>query len=336
MKNKLIILNFIRKKSFVLYLILLVILYSSLLTLNVLLSNLQENKRNNYFNNSLATIHQSIDIYDNLRNNKMLGDVKRAIYFENVVLLPDIYECLREVRVDNNILFIEDSNLIDSQIELYLNEYNYEEIKKQLLYNDTLDFIVNGKSYKFIINEIHYSKYINHIAVSSNIFNELMYLNDGYDYIFKIYCSEEEVKREFSNLKMLMGTTEDEVLIANRINKHIKILGIFNIIIGIVFIIVIFIIANNINHDLQKNVILENLLGFNIKEISKNIIIRLSILNVLSLILAILTSIIVLLFINLFYIINICAFNYYIIILILIIVVVSIYYTAKMSTKKIR
>lgn len=135
---------------------------------------------------------------------------------------------------------------------------------------------------------------------------------------------------------MLMGTTEDEVLIANRINKHIKILGIFNIIIGIVFIIVIFIIANNINHDLQKNVILENLLGFNIKEISKNIIIRLSILNVLSLILAILTSIIVLLFINLFYIINICAFNYYIIILILIIVVVSIYYTAKMSTKKIR
>lgn len=219
---------------------------------------------------------------------------------------------------------------------MYLNEYNYEEIKKQLLYNDTLDFIVNGKSYKFIINEIHYSKYINHISVSSNIFNELMYLNDGYDYIFKIYCSEEEVKREFSNLKMLMGTTEDEVLIANRINKHIKILGIFNIIIGIVFIIVIFIIANNINHDLQKNVILENLLGFNIKEISKNIIIRLSILNVLSLILAILTSIIVLLFINLFYIINICAFNYYIIILILIIVVVSIYYTAKMSTKKIR
>ncbi len=204
------------------------------------------------------------------------------------------------------------------------------------MYNDTLDFIVNGRSYKFIINEIHNSKYINHIAVSSNIFNELMYLNDGYDYIFKIYCSEEEVKRELSNLKMLMGTTEDEVLIANRINKHIKILGIFNIIIGIIFIIVIFIIANNINHDLQKNVILENLLGFNIKEISKNIIIRLSILNVLSIILAILTSIIVLLFINLFCIINICAFNYYIIILILIIVVVSIYYTAKMSIQKIR
>jgi len=84
LKNKLIILNFIRKKAFVLYLILLVILYSSLLTLNVLLSNLQENRRNNYFNNSLATTYHSIDIYDNLKKNKMLGDVKRVIYFDNI------------------------------------------------------------------------------------------------------------------------------------------------------------------------------------------------------------------------------------------------------------
>jgi len=336
LKNKLIILNFIRKKAFVLYLILLVILYSSLLTLNVLLSNLQENRRNNYFNNSLATTYHSIDIYDNLKKNKMLGDVKRVIYFDNIVLFPEIYETLREVRVNNKIIVMEDSKLSDNQIDLYLNEYCYEELMNQIPHNDSLSFMTNGNTYTFVINKIYSSKHVNNISVSSNIFKHLMNLNEEYDYIFKLYNTEDEVRKELSNLKMLMGTTEDEVLIANRINKHIKILIIFNIIIGIVFIIVIFIIANNITHDLQRNVILENLLGFNIKEISKNVILRLSILNALSLILALLTSIIVLLFINLFYIINIFSFNYYIIMLILVIVVISIYYTTTMSTQKIR
>lgn len=336
MKNKLIILSFIRKKTFVLYLILLILLYSSLLTLNVLLSNLQENRRNNYFNNSLATIHQSIDIYENLKRNKKIGDVKRVIYFDNIELFPETYDILREVRVNNKIMVIEDSSLMDNQIDLYLNEYCYEGLINQVNFNNSLSLITNGNTYTFVINKIYSSKNVNNISVSSDIFNHLMNLNEEYDYIFKLYTTEDEARKDLSDFKMLVGTNEDEILITNRINQHIKILIIFNIIIGIVFIIVIFIIAKNITHDLQKSVLLETLLGFNNEEISKNIMVRLSILNILSFILAILASIIILLFINLFYKINICIFNYYIILLILIVAVISIYYVTKISTQKIR
>ena len=335
MKNKLIILGFIRKRIFILYLILLVILYSSLLCLNVFLSNLQENKKDNYFNNSLATIHKSTDIYDSLIKNKMIGDVKRVIYLDNVSLHPEIYENLREVRVNDQIVVIEDDNLSDDKIDLYLNEYRYEELIAQISDNDSLVFTINDNTNNFFINKIYSSQNVNYVSVSSNIFIHLMNLSREYDYIFKLYTTDEEVKKELSDLIMLTGTTEDDILIANRLNQHIKVLIIFNFLIGIIFLIVLFVITNNIAHDLEKNIILENLLGFNINEIRKNVIIRLSILNIFSLVLAIFGSIIVLLLINLFYKINIFICNYFVVILLLMIVFISIYYVLMICRKKL-
>ncbi len=331
MKNKLIISSFIRKKIFYIYTILLVVLYSSLLILNCLLSNLQENRRNNYYDKTLATIHQSKDIYDELNSNKMLGDVKRIVYIDEDNLLSDSYKFIKEARVNNKIVIMEDNSLNDNQMNLYI----HDEISNNPSH-ETLNFTINEKSYPFVINKIYSSKQINYVTVSSTIFDELRSLNNGHDYIFKLYNTEDIVKKELNDLQVLTGMTEDDRIITNRINQYIKLLIIFNIVSGIVFIIVIFIISNNISHDLQRNITLETLLGFNINETIKNIILRLSLLNILSLILSGVIAIVILLISNLFYKINIWLCNYYMLILILIIVIVNICYSTMKCIKEIK
>lgn len=332
MKNKLVIKSFVRKKSFLLYVILLVSLYAGLLVLNVLLSNLQETKRLNYANNSLATIHQNEDIIDSLKNNKLLTDVKRVVFFDSC---DDYYDLIREVRVESKIIVIEDNKLNNDQADLYLKDYVLEEFKA-LDYNNH-DLILNLKddTYIFKINRINESAHINYISVSSEIFNDIMKKSNEYDYIFKLRDEEEKVKKDLVNIKMLTGVTDVKVAIANRISQQIRILIIFNIIVFILFISVLFVIAKNIIYDLNKSIALEIALGFNKNIIINNILVRLSVLNVLALIISFLVAMILLFVINLFYKLNVFLYNYYLILLLLgVILFNTIYITFKCKKRE--
>lgn len=323
MKNKLVIRSFVRKKSFILYVVLLVSLYSGLLVLNVFLSNLQETKRLNYANNSLATIHQSQDIIDSLRNNKLLTDVKRIVFLDSN---EEPYDFIKEVRVDSKIVVIEDKKLNNDQVDLYLKDYILEEIEKSDYYNKDLKFNLKNNTYNFKVNRINKSAYINYISVSEEIFNNIMTKSNEYDYIFKLCDEEEKVKKDLNSIKMLTGVTDVKTAIANRISQQIKMLIIFNIIVFILFITVLFVVAKNIIYDLNKSITLETALGFNKNIITNNILVRLMVLNILALVISFLVAILLLFVINLFYKLNVFLYNYYLIVFLFGIVLFNIVY----------
>lgn len=318
MKNKLIINSLIRKKESTIYFILLVLIFTVLIVLNILLSNLQESRKNNFYNNSLALIQETSDILGKLSNEKMIGEVKRIAFFDDT---ED--EIIKEPRVNNKVIVIEDSTLLDHQIDICLNDDIDVNYTSGLSQGQSLAFMFKDNEYTFKIRNIAKQKHINSIKVSTNTFNKILSLSDDYNYIFKLYVSEDEIRSEYSNVQMLTGSTEEEFIIINRINQYIKLLIIFNIIIIAIFSIMIFIISHNISNDLKRNIMLENILGFNQTQIVKNIIIRLLLLDLVSLVIAIILSIIISLLINIFYKLNILCITFSLAIIEVFIVIIS-------------
>lgn len=315
-----------------------IIIYSTLLVINVTLTNLQENRKKNIYHNSLASLHESNDYYDQLNSNKLIGDVKRVVYFDNLEDKTGRYYFLLDPKIDNRVLVYEDRSLKDDFIDIYLCKKDYSNIENTPYQEDTLSFSFNDteEEFSFNINKLYKSKHVNSIAVSSKIFAKLLKLNDGYDYTFKLYESETNIKKNIKNVRILTSYTEDEMLISHRINQYITVLIIFDVMMFIIFIIIIFIISNNLINDLNKNINLEYLLGFNNLQISNNILVRLVLLNISSIIIAIIGSFIILSLFKIFIKIDYFLINYYLLGIMIIILIIENMYVVIKSFRRLR
>lgn len=213
------------------------------------------------------------------------------------------------------------NKLAYNEIKIGLMEhwYDYYNEYKQTFLNKDVGFKFKDKSINFKLLDIYTSDWPE-VMISEKLYNELITNQEIFYYTMDItsYNNSSQIINEINKLNNndknfnLVYETTYKNFESNQIydmDNLIDILKIVSYIMSFLFLIIMFVVTNNILADLKKNILMERRFGYS-KKISKfYILLRFVTLLLLSFLTAIILSIITLVFINLFLSINILLTN---------------------------
>jgi len=298
--------GFFRNKNTIIYLVIYTLLFTIIISLNAATSYLDQINKEYFYKRTYICVESSKNIKTNLLKDKSLKNIYNILNltFKSTTVLHD-YDQYNLVNYEINGLITykasdKNQELNNDEVIIYLDETNYLNYRNHKLNNDTLTIAYNNEEITLNIKKLlSDNKSINEIVISDELFNKISSNNKNYLYISNI-INEDEIK----NIINKYSSSNKVILIENEDNNQDKIKNMLNQfttidkIFIIIFMIIIIVININLLADLKKNVKLENILGFNKKQIILNLIKRIFILNILSIIITLLFILIAYLFIK--------------------------------------
>ena len=225
-----------------------------------------------------------------------------------------------EYKIKWNDLIINDFNYIlvspdttnqleKQEIAIGLNPtwYNYYKDYFSFSLNQKIGFKTEEENLEFNISNF-YENLWPEILVSEDEYNELLSKQKLFVYTMNInsYSESDHIKSELE--KQFNGKNDKVILESSYLNLEstqvsnigdlIDVLKLVSYIIIFLFFIIVFIVINNILFDFRKKSLIERKLGFIIKQIKKNNIIRLLSLYLISFIISIILSLIIIIIIK--------------------------------------
>lgn len=301
-----IIISFIRTKSFKIYVAIITFLLLVIMLLNLGIHYLTAINNYEYQKKSLLYYSSEKDKYEDLIKNNNLINVQKVLTFvndEKNINFSDLFEI--EL---SNIIFvycdeINQYNLKDNEtvIKFSYNGYENNEPYFDDYIGEEVNFTNDNEKVKLFIKKIDKAER-GYIVVSKNMFNILKEKTKINSYTAK-FESEKKAHNYYSN----NAENEDTILCLDdennyeyqgRMKRNLMVVKLSAVISIIVFIIVITIVNRNIISDIKKNMELEKKIGFYNWQIKLNLLKRLSTLHFLSYLLSLLFSLILIIIIN--------------------------------------
>lgn len=319
--------SFFRRKSTIIFFFILLTIYLVIFSLIISLNYLNNRLDSNYQKRSILYAESSKDIKSILQEDNNLKDIARIIAFTYKGNIINDYS----ISNFNNIVYAYASNdLKNNEIILNMTEYDYLNYKN--VKGEKITFYLENVEYSFIIKDVvqNNKKYIN---ISDEKYNEFL-SNSKFCYTAtilkqdKAFDSKDRLIKKGINSYDIMDYYENEQEEQYKLKNYIKKLKYAIFIISIIFFLSLTIINYSIISELDKNIFLEYCLGYNRKNIVKNIFIRLFLINILAYIIPIISYI-------MFSIILKTNINYNIILLILVFIFSEIIFLSYCQKKRL-
>lgn len=247
--------------------------------------------------NSYTTSDSHGNVIDSYENNVPDG-LERISY--NDLLRFDFGTNIL-VKCDN------DNKLSIDDVSIGIDSDSYESKRKQeYVVDHPLGFYFNNENIEFNVKDIYIAKRPE-ITISKQLYDELLEKQNIFVYTARINSYHKSSKVKLSLKKDDINVIYDTFYYSgesNMVYLNSNLVDILNLAIYItiiLFLILTTIILKNIIHDLDRNIDLENKLGFNKKQIKFNIFKRLFSLNILSNILGVIISIVIMNLINIIF-----------------------------------
>ena len=299
-----IIREFLRKKSTHIYILILSILTTILLTLDLIKIELDLSIKEMYNSSTIFLVKTEHDLKNILSSQKYIDNIREAF------ILPisnDYYVKFTDEKVNLEISNPGFSGIITYkyqeevlekyEISLGLDTITYENIKPIInnYIGATIEINYN-KKYELTIKDIYDSKNIKEFIISNELYNQLSQEEKNYTYISKIKAKKYESEVEDSFLKYKKSATDEINIITfsdsngmdvyEKLEDYLRYLKYIIFLITIMFVIIFIIVYKNLLEDLLNNILLEKILGYYNKIIKINIFKRLLALNIITLLIS--------------------------------------------------
>ncbi len=296
--------SFFRNKVTKIYLTIITILLIAISFLFASVSYLNKLCDEEYQKGSIVYVESKEDIYDELMNNEDIVNPYEIIKFdytdEEIINKYNIFE----YEVDEKILVYADKdnryNLKDDEVVINYfdnNLSNQDKERYEYFKNQNINFIFNGNNITFKIKKIEFKNH-GSIVISNNLFNKLKKENMKYSYIVSFVSESVFKNHKDIGVKGIDLASVDDLAYSDKIKKNMNYIKYASYVCIGIFIIVIIVVNKNIISDLKNNMSVEVKLGYTNTQVRLNILKRLFLLHLLSLILAVLISAIVILIIK--------------------------------------
>ena len=291
--------SFYRKKSTIIYLIIITLLFLVLSIMLIINRYLEEIKNNYYIDSNLVLIKSNIDYKDLLENYNNIINIKKCILFSYTDdLITESY--VNDLNINNKVIVYPDDVLENEEIILGLMTYYYEFSKSKIsnILNESIKVNFDGKELNLNLIDVVDNERKSNIYIADELFEELTINNYSYTFNIKTEKDEKEVRKYLDEnidgeVYYLKYELADDYVINEKIDNYISISKILTLVLSGGLLLILIIINKNIIADLDKNTMLEYKLGVKPMDIKKNVMKRLISLHIISFMLSIIVALII-------------------------------------------
>lgn len=291
--------SFYRKKSTIIYLIIITLLFLVLSIMLIINRYLEEIKNNYYIDSNLVLIKSNIDYKDLLENYNNIINIKKCILFSYTDdLITESY--VNDLNINNKVIVYPDDDLENEEIILGLMTYYYEFSKSKIsnILNESIKVNFDGKELNLNLIDVVDNERKSNIYIADELFEELTINNYSYTFNIKTEKDEKEVRKYLDEnidgeVYYLKYELADDYVINEKIDNYISISKILTLVLSGGLLLILIIINKNIIADLDKNTMLEYKLGVKPMDIKKNVMKRLISLHIISFMLSIIVALII-------------------------------------------
>lgn len=294
-----IIASFYRRVSTIVYIMLLIVIITTISVLNSLNLFLCDESNKIYLNSTRLIVSTDNDLYDNLNNNQNIFNIRRGVLLENgddnTEFINDdpndnyqiSWTSFSYLSMNNVTAYLGESDLNNNEVEVgfrTLDYYNSTTFLDQYI-GKTITTYFQGEKIELLIKRVYDAGIFPELKLSNSLFERLVKEDTKYFYCSQIKKEkyEEEIRKSLLEYK---NKEEDKIVIPHifsqsnddtnydimeKINSRIKTLKIVTYILSGIFIIMFIIVSKNIVEDLDETINLEYVLGFNKKSIKMNL-----------------------------------------------------------------
>lgn len=309
MNNMIFIKSFIRKKSTKIFLIIFVTMLLSINYLNIVRDYYDEQMNEYYRDSSYYLILSKNDILNDLKNEEIFIRPKEVIVLTSIDnKIDDSYISDRTfAEGEQDFVIIESGaqdTLKDDEVyikipEFYLGLQSYQNLtSKKIIIN------LNGQK-EFKIKDYKADRF-SRIIVSRDIFEEAKKDSEYFSYTIKIndYKDIPKIEKKLESIDESNHTyvqvfkDSKEIKMLEELKDTLNLIGIVIIILIIIFIIIYIIIVFNLISEEVDNMSIENLIGYNHKQIKRIVLTKKIFLDILSFIIYFIINFIILFILN--------------------------------------
>lgn len=291
--------SFYRKKSTIIYLTIITLLFLVLSIMLIINRYLEEIKNNYYIDSNLVLIKSNIDYKDLLENYNNIINIKKCILFSYTDdLITESY--VNDLNINNKVIVYPDDDLENEEIILGLMTYYYEFSKSKIsnILNESIKVNFDGKELNLNLIDVVDNERKSNIYIADELFEELTINNYSYTFNIKTEKDEKEVRKYLDEnidgeVYYLKYELADDYVINEKIDNYISISKILTLVLSGGLLLILIIINKNIIADLDKNMMLEYKLGVKPMDIKKNVMKRLISLHIISFMLSIIVALII-------------------------------------------
>lgn len=291
--------SFYRKKSTIIYLTIITLLFLVLSIMLIINRYLEEIKNNYYIDSNLVLIKSNIDYKDLLENYNNITNIKKCILFSYTDdLITESY--VNDLNINNKVIVYPDDVLENEEIILGLMTYYYEFSKSKIsnILNESIKVNFDGKELNLNLIDVVDNERKSNIYIADELFEELTINNYSYTFNIKTEKDEKEVRKYLDEnidgeVYYLKYELADDYVINEKIDNYISISKILTLVLSGGLLLILIIINKNIIADLDKNTMLEYKLGVKPMDIKKNVMKRLISLHIISFMLSIIVALII-------------------------------------------
>lgn len=291
--------SFYRKKSTIIYLTIITLLFLVLSIMLIINRYLEEIKNNYYIDSNLVLIKSNIDYKDLLENYNNIINIKKCILFSYTDdLITESY--VNDLNINNKVIVYPDDDLENEEIILGLMTYYYEFSKSKIsnILNESIKVNFDGKELNLNLIGVVDNERKSNIYIADELFEELTINNYSYTFNIKTEKDEKEVRKYLDEnidgeVYYLKYELADDYVINEKIDNYISISKILTLVLSGGLLLILIIINKNIIADLDKNMMLEHKLGVKPMDIKKNVMKRLISLHIISFMLSIIVALII-------------------------------------------
>ena len=291
--------SFYRKKSTIIYLIIITLLFLVLSIMLIINRYLEEIKNNYYIDSNLVLIKSNIDYKYLLENYNNIINIKKCILFSYTDdLITESY--VNDLNINNKVIVYPDDDLENEEIILGLMTYYYEFSKSKIsnILNESIKVNFDGKELNLNLIGVVDNERKSNIYIADELFKELTINNYSYTFNIKTEKDEKEVRKYLDEnidgeVYYLKYELADDYVINEKIDNYISISKILTLVLSGGLLLILIIINKNIIADLDKNMMLEHKLGVKPMDIKKNVMKRLISLHIISFMLSIIVALII-------------------------------------------
>ncbi|MDD2409197.1 MAG: hypothetical protein PHD03_00530 [Bacilli bacterium] len=231
--------------------------------------------------NSYEGYDLSTNIYGIIKNNFTWNDFK-YINYDNIIIYPNSMR--DEVKLKDNQIAISIAPNLKNDYKNFMDK----------LVGKKISFLDNDNKIEFIVSEFYYTNF-SEMTISDKMFNELKN-NDLYIYDVKIqdhndiYPIESKL-RNINDVNTIFTTIGSDFDSINKYSNMVDTLNKFAYSILVVLFIILLIVIKNILYDEKKTIKISRLLGYNINQIKKNLLVNLIMLTLIVIIISTLFTI---------------------------------------------
>ena len=221
--------SFYRKKSTIIYLTIITLLFLVLSIMLIINRYLEEIKNNYYIDSNLVLIKSNIDYKDLLENYNNITNIKKCILFSYTDdLITESY--VNDLNINNKVIVYPDDDLENEEIILGLMTYYYEFSKSKIsnILNESIKVNFDGKELNLNLIDVVDNERKSNIYIADELFEELTINNYSYTFNIKTEKDEKEVRKYLDEnidgeVYYLKYELADDYVINEKIDNYISI-----------------------------------------------------------------------------------------------------------------